>query len=76
MPEQNLTEFNNIYLCLSLIDTIISMNKIVITNEDQSFTTFLKLLHDEKIITEANHLRCKKGQTRMTRGNKYKKVEL
>ena len=51
-------------------------NKIIITNEDTSFQTFVKLLHDEHLIPNVENLRCKRGPQRMTAGNKYKKVEL
>ena len=51
-------------------------HKIVITNEDTSFLTFVKLLHEEHIINDAAHLRCKKAPVRPTAGNKFKKIEL
>ena len=53
---------------------IITMPSITITNEDQSYDTFVKLLYNEKIIPHFDDLQCKKGAPRMTRGNKYKKV--
>ena len=52
------------------------MHKIVITNEDLAFETFLKILYVEKIIKGENHLRCRKGRVKATTGNKFKQVEL
>ena len=51
-------------------------HKIVISNEDTSFLTFVKLLHEEHIIRDADHLRCKKAPVKATAGNKFKKIEL
>ena len=51
---------------------------IVITNEDCSLNSFLKIFHHEYQIFEEGlaSLRVKQGATNQTAGNKFKKIEL
>ena len=76
MLEYNQSEFiyiNDVHHCW-IISFILMDHYIHITNEDQTFDTFIKLLHNEGIIPKFRQLQCKKAPTRATRGNKYKKV--
>ena len=52
--------------------------KVVIDNEDDSFSTFIRLLMKSGLIEEGRNvhqLRCKKALPKPTIGNRFKKIE-
>jgi hypothetical protein len=52
--------------------------KVIIENEDNSFSIFMKLLMKSELLKEGrnvNQLRCSQVPPKVTFGNKFKKVE-
>ena len=52
------------------------MHQIHISNEDETFSLFLEVLHKENILQDAHKLRVKKKPVKSIKGNKFKEIEL
>lgn len=52
--------------------------KVQLTNEDYNYTTLLKLLHEGYGVFEQGltSLKCKKSNTPLSIGSKFKKIQL
>lgn len=59
------------------IEKLKTQPKVVFTNEDYSFGTFLKAFNTKgQFSNGVNSLRCKKSAVSVSAGNRFKKTEL